>query len=88
MRPHDIAHPAADTVSRNGGANMFWRDEPGSKEFQSVLQLLRPNGMGSTFKILIQHKGIDKPQLDGLRFKPFFQTAIGTPTGAGSSHQH
>lgn len=56
--------------------------EPGSAEFQSVLQLLRPNGMGSTFKILIQHKGIAKPELEGLRFKPFFQAAIGTFTGA------
>jgi len=55
--------------------------EPGSAEFQSVLQLLRPNGMGSTFKILIQHKGIAKPELDGLRFKPFFASAL-TPTGS------
>jgi SAM-dependent MidA family methyltransferase len=62
--------------------------EPGSKEFQSVLQLLRPNGMGSTFKILIQHKGMEKPELDGLRFKPFFQAAIGTLAGAGARHQH
>jgi SAM-dependent MidA family methyltransferase len=57
--------------------------EPGSAEFQSVLQLLRPNGMGSTFKILIQHKGIEKPELDGRRFKPFFQAAIGPLAGAG-----
>ena len=55
--------------------------EPGSVEFQSVLQLLRPNGMGSTFKILIQHKGIAKPELEGLRFKPFFASAV-TPTGS------
>jgi SAM-dependent MidA family methyltransferase len=57
--------------------------EPGSAEFQSVLQLLRPNGMGSTFKILIQHKGMEKPELNGLRFKPFFQTAIGPLSGSG-----
>lgn len=55
--------------------------EPGSAEFQAVLQLLRPNGMGSTFKILIQHKGLEKPELDGLRFKPFFASAL-TPTGS------
>jgi hypothetical protein len=24
-------------------------------------------GMGEVFKVLIQHKGIDQPQLDGLR---------------------
>ncbi|HKN87326.1 MAG TPA: SAM-dependent methyltransferase [Nitrospiraceae bacterium] len=52
--------------------------EPGSAEFQSVLQLLRPNGMGSTFKVLIQHKGLGKPDLDGLRFKPFFASALAT----------
>jgi SAM-dependent MidA family methyltransferase len=46
--------------------------EPGSAEFQSVVQLLRPEGMGRTFKILIQHKGMDQLELDGLRFKPFF----------------
>ena len=57
--------------------------EPGSAEFQSVLQLLRPNGMGTTFKILIQHKGTEQPELDGLRFKPFFQAAIGPLAGAG-----
>jgi SAM-dependent MidA family methyltransferase len=62
--------------------------EPGSAEFQSVLQLLRPNGMGSTFKILIQHKGIAKPELKGLRFKPFFQGAMGPLTGAGAKHQY
>ena len=55
-----------------------WLDalEPGSAEFQSVVQLLRPEGMGRTFKILIQHKGITEPQLDGLRFRPFFGTAL------------
>jgi SAM-dependent MidA family methyltransferase len=62
--------------------------EPGSAEFQSVLQLLRPNGMGSTFKILIQHKGIAKPELEGLRFKPFFQSAMGPLAGAGAKHQY
>jgi SAM-dependent MidA family methyltransferase len=50
--------------------------EPGSREFQSVIQLLRPEGMGRTFKILVQHKGIDAPGLDGLRYKPFFGSAL------------
>jgi SAM-dependent MidA family methyltransferase len=50
--------------------------EPGSREFQSVVRLLRPEGMGRTFKILIQHKGMDAPELDGLRFKPFFGSAL------------
>lgn len=50
--------------------------EPGSAAFQSVLHLLRPEGMGGTFKILIQHKGLDQPELDGLRYKPFFGDAL------------
>jgi SAM-dependent MidA family methyltransferase len=53
--------------------------EPGSAAFQSVLQLIRPNGMGSTFKILIQQKGVARTNLDGLRFKPFFRSALGMP---------
>lgn len=64
-----------------GVEHMLESLEPGSAEFQSVLQLLRPNGMGSTFKILIQHKGLDTPELDGLRFNPFFQGAVGTLAG-------
>ena len=60
-----------------------WLDtlEPGSAEFQSVVQLLRPEGMGRTFKILIQHKGMDQPELDGLRFKPFFGDALAQAMG-------
>jgi SAM-dependent MidA family methyltransferase len=56
--------------------------EPGSAEFQSIVQLLRPEGMGRTFKILIQHKGIEEPVLDGLRFKPFFGSVL-----AGTAQQ-
>ncbi|MGH7233759.1 MAG: class I SAM-dependent methyltransferase [Nitrospiraceae bacterium] len=54
--------------------------EPGSAEFQSIIQLLRPEGMGRTFKVLIQHKGLEDPQLDGLRYKPFFGSALAAPT--------
>ena len=54
------------------------RLEPGSKEFQEIVQLMRPDGMGRTFKILVQHKGLPEPALDGLRFKPFFGAALGT----------
>lgn len=55
--------------------------EPGSPEFQAVIHLLRPEGMGRTFKILIQHKGMDAPVLDGLRYKPFFGSALGQASG-------
>lgn len=50
--------------------------EPGSAEFQGVIQLLRPEGMGRTFKVLAQHKGLDHPELDGLKYKPFFGSAL------------
>ena len=53
--------------------------EPGSRDFQGVVQLLRPDGMGSTFKVLIQHKGIPAPEIDGLKYKPFFGSALGAP---------
>jgi SAM-dependent MidA family methyltransferase len=37
----------------------------------SLKHLIEPeSGMGEIFKVLIQHKGIEKPQLDGLRDLP------------------
>ena len=56
--------------------------DPDSPEFQSVVGLLDPRGMGQTFKILIQHKDIEWPELDGLKFKPFFGSALGVPLPA------
>ncbi len=47
-----------------------------SKELQSAIHLMRPNGMGETFKVLIQHKGIQDPSLKGLRYRPFFEEAL------------
>jgi SAM-dependent MidA family methyltransferase len=52
-----------------------------SKELQSAIHLLRPNGMGETFKVFIQHKGMAAPSLQGLRFRPFFE---GILLGSGS----
>ncbi|MFM8551001.1 MAG: SAM-dependent methyltransferase, partial [Nitrospiraceae bacterium] len=57
--------------------------EPGSRDFQAIVHLLRPEGMGRTFKILAQHKGVTLPELDGLRFKPFFGSALRMPAFAG-----
>ena len=56
--------------------------DPDSPAFQSVVELLHPRGMGQTFKILIQHKGMERPELDGLTFKPFFGSALGVPFAA------
>jgi SAM-dependent MidA family methyltransferase len=33
----------------------------------TLKNLIIPGGMGEAFKVLIQHKGIERPQLDGLR---------------------
>ncbi len=49
---------------------------PDSPEFAGAIHLLRPEGMGRTFKILVQHKGMTRPELDGLKFQPFFGSAL------------
>ncbi len=59
-----------------GAEEMIGRLEPESPAFRAAIHLLKPNGMGSIFKVLVQHKGIDRPQLDGLKFKPFFGSAL------------
>jgi SAM-dependent MidA family methyltransferase len=59
-----------------GAEQMLAALDPESPELHSAIQLLRPDGMGRTFKILIQHKGMPEPQLDGLKFKPFFGNAL------------
>ena len=45
---------------------------------QAAAQLLRPHGMGTTFKVLMQHKGIVVPTLRGLRHRAFFESALAT----------
>jgi hypothetical protein len=67
-----------------GAEQMLAGLDPESPELQSAIQLLRPDGMGRTFKVLIQHKGIPEPALDGLKFRPFFESALTTARGFGS----
>ena len=50
--------------------------QPESPEFQAAIHLLKPNGMGGIFKVLAQHKGIEAPNLDGLKYKPFVESAL------------
>jgi len=50
--------------------------DPESPESAAMRALLRPDGMGTTYKVLIQHKGMSAPQLDGLRSRPFFADAL------------
>ncbi len=59
-----------------GVEEMIGKLEPESPTFSAAIHLLKPDGMGSTFKVLVQHKGISRPELDGLKFKPFFGSAL------------
>jgi SAM-dependent MidA family methyltransferase len=59
-----------------GVEDMIAQLTPESPEFRAALHLLKPEGMGRTFKILVQHKGVEAPALDGLIFKPFFGSAL------------
>ncbi|HLZ33870.1 MAG TPA: SAM-dependent methyltransferase [Nitrospira sp.] len=59
-----------------GVEDMMGRLEPESPQFRAAIHLLKPEGMGRTFKILVQHKGIERPELAGLAFKPFFGSAL------------
>ena len=43
---------------------------------QAAAQLLRPHGMGTTFKVLMQHKGVVIPTLRGLRHRAFFESVL------------
>jgi len=47
-----------------------------SDEVKSAAELLRPHGMGTIFKVLIQHKGLDLPTLRALRHRPFFEHVL------------
>ncbi|HEY6084462.1 MAG TPA: class I SAM-dependent methyltransferase, partial [Nitrospira sp.] len=59
-----------------GVEDLFNRLQPESPQFYAALHLMKPEGMGGTFKILVQHKGIERPDLDGLTYKPFFGSAM------------
>jgi hypothetical protein len=50
--------------------------DPLSPECAGLRTLLRPEGMGATYKILVQHKGMPAPELDGLRSRPYFTGAL------------
>ncbi len=47
-----------------------------SQEVQALSQLLRPHGMGTTFKVLVQGKGIESVGLQGLRYRAFFDEVL------------
>ena len=55
-----------------GVEEMVADEEPESQNIQALKQLLRPHGMGTTFKVLAQQKGMDAVSLQGLRHRAFF----------------
>jgi SAM-dependent MidA family methyltransferase len=55
---------------------------PESPEFFAAIHLLRPDGMGRTFKVLVQHKNMPQPELDGLKFQPFFGSILAAQPAA------
>ena len=59
-----------------GAEQMLAGLDPQSPEMRAAIQLFRPDGMGRTFKLLVQHKGMPEPRLDGLKFRPFFGSVL------------
>lgn len=50
--------------------------DPESPEYRQAIALLHPSGMGGTFKVLVQQKGLQRTVLAGLRHKAFFESAL------------
>lgn len=59
-----------------GVEEMVEDQDPESEEIQALSQLLRPHGMGNTFKVLVQQKGIESVSLRGLRYRAFFDDVL------------
>lgn len=59
-----------------GADEMLATLDPESEEMQSAIQFLRPQNMGQTFKFLVQHKAVESPTLQGLRYRPYFDGAL------------
>lgn len=47
-----------------------------SEDVRALAQLLRPHGMGKTFKVLVQQKGMKPFAFQGLRYPAFFDEVI------------
>ena len=55
----------------NQFADLYDDGQTEAEKLQARLQLKRllyPGGMGRTFKVLVQHRGVLTPQLTGLKF--------------------
>jgi SAM-dependent MidA family methyltransferase len=47
-----------------------------SEDVRALGHLLRPNGMGKTFKVLVQQKGMESFPFQGLRYPAFFDDVV------------
>ncbi|UCH90591.1 MAG: SAM-dependent methyltransferase [Nitrospirota bacterium] len=59
-----------------GVEEMVEGQEQESQDVQALTHLLRPHGMGTTFKVLVQCKGIEPMPLQGLRYRAFFDDVL------------
>jgi len=65
-----VAERMEAVLKRDGG------DPERSDEFCAMRRLMDPLGMGKTFKVLLQEKGVHTPALSGLRFAAYSVTDL------------
>lgn len=59
------------------GVEEWVRDQdPESQDVKTIAHLLRPHGMGKTFKVLVQRKGMEPFSIQGLRYPAFFDDVV------------
>lgn len=59
------------------GVEELVRDqEQESEDVRALAHLLRPHGMGKTFKVLVQQKGMEPFAIQGLRYPAFFDDVV------------
>lgn len=51
-----------------------------SPELLAIAHLMRPHGMGTTFKLLMQQKGLQQTAWQGLTHRPFFESILAAPS--------
>jgi SAM-dependent MidA family methyltransferase len=49
--------------------DLDFKDSEKVMQNRAITELIMPGGMGDTFKVLVQHKGMEKPALKGFSFK-------------------
>jgi SAM-dependent MidA family methyltransferase len=75
-----VAERMAEVLARDGG------DPVKSDEFRAMRRLMDPLGMGKTFKVFVQEKGIESPRLSGLRFAAYsISDLVGTSPDKGEA---